>query len=121
MGNPFCPNCHGFLKKIGKTINHGFLPCPKCGNQSHKPYILTEKKKGMHRCSRCKQVFMPKRECCGYGKFWKCQKCGTSFPVGSALLPTTTPFSTDQILKNLKIERVEVALPKRRRQNVRTR
>jgi hypothetical protein len=31
------------------------------------------------------------------------------------------PLSADQISKNLKTERVEIALPKRRRQNVRTR
>ena len=64
----------------------GLSPCPKCGKGNSKPYILTEKKKRMRKCLRCRTDYTPKRKE-GLTKFFVCQNHPwQKFKVGAEVI-----------------------------------
>jgi hypothetical protein len=122
MGNPLCPepNCHRLMyaKNLGSIL--GMTPCPKCGTGESKPYILTEKKKGMVKCLRCRQDYKPKRRE-GYGKYWVCTKHPWQrFKIGAeTIIRKEKPKSDEEINEMLKPMQFQQAQERRQFPNVR--
>jgi hypothetical protein len=118
--NPFCPEpkCKRILRIRKLKINLGLSACPRCGKFGCKPYILTEKKKGLSRCVNCHFDFKPKRRE-GYGRFWVCKDHPwQKFNVGSeVIIAKTKPKTIRELVKDVGSKRPFQAW-KKRQQNV---
>lgn len=110
MANPICPepDCKNVLRLRYLTINLGLTGCPQCKISESKPYILTEKKKGMRKCLQCRKDYTPKRRE-GYGKYWMCKDHPwQKFKVGAEVIICKNKSKTEKeindLLKPLMIE-----------------
>jgi len=98
--NPRCPEpkCGRLLRTRKLKTNLGLSGCPKCKHSESKPYILTEKKKGMRKCMQCRQDFTPERRE-GLSKFFICQDHPwQKFQVGAEVISCKTKPKTAEEL-----------------------
>jgi hypothetical protein len=119
--NPHCPepNCKRVmrLRHLEPTIE--VTGCPRCRISKSKPYILTERKKGMRKCMQCRQDFKPKRRG-GRSKYWVCEDHPwQKFKVGSEVIRCKgKPKSEREIDEMLKPLMVEQAWERRQQPNI---
>lgn len=123
MGNPLCPepNCKHILRLRKLKTDLGLSPCPKCGKGNSKPYILTEKKKGMRKCMRCRTDYTPKRVE-GLTKFFICiEHPWQKFKVGAeVIMSKTKPKTAREIGEDVAIKAPFQAKNKQGQRNVPT-
>jgi hypothetical protein len=120
MGCPPCPepNCHHMLRLKSHLTDLGLTPCPFCKSGDSKVYILTEKKKGLRKCMRCRRDYRPDRRQ-GYGKFYVCpEHYWQRFKVGEVIICKVKPKTDSEIMKDVASKRPFKAW-KKRQQNVR--
>ena len=124
MGNPLCPEpkCRHILRLRKLKTDLGLSSCPKCGKGQSKPYILTEKKKGIRKCMRCRTDYAPKRVT-GLTKFFICiEHPWQKFKVGAeVIIARTRPKTAREIGEDVFVKAPFQAKNKQRGQrNVRT-
>lgn len=117
MGNPNCPepNCHRILRLRHLKTDLGITGCPKCKRSESKPYILTEKKKGMRKCMQCRKDFMPERRE-GYSRYWICKDHPwQKFKVGAEVISCKTkPKTAEEFARDAGTKKPFVAKNKQR-------
>lgn len=116
LANPLCPElgCHKILRLRRLKTDLGFSACPKCGKFGCKPFILTEKKKGLFRCNSCHNTFKPKRRE-GFSRFFICKDHPwQKFKVGAEVVSRKTkPKSVRDLIKDVGSKRPFQAWQKR--------
>jgi hypothetical protein len=121
MGNPFCPepDCKKILQLKLLKIILGFSACPKCHKYGCKPYILTEKKKGLFRCNNCHFEFIPIRQEI-FAKCWVCKDHPWQrFRVGGEAIINKSKAKTQrELIKDVGSKRPFQAWKKRQEPNV---
>lgn len=118
--NPLCPEpkCKHVMRLRKLKTDLGMSGCPNCRNSETKPYILTEKKKGMRKCLRCRKDYMPiRRE--GFSKFFICiEHPWQKFKVGAEVISCKTKPKTErELMKDVGSKRPFQAKAKRRPPN----
>lgn len=122
--NPRCPEpkCIRLLR-IRKLITKlGLSECPNCRRSQSKPFILTEKKKGMRKCLKCRKDFMPKRRE-GLTKYFICQDHPwQKFKVGAEVISyKTKPKTAEELIRDAGAKKPFQAKKKPRQPNVQMR
>lgn len=106
--NPRCPEpkCIRLLRVRKIKTDLGMSECPKCKRSESKPYILTEKKKGMRKCLRCRQDFTPERRQ-GLTKYFICKDhTWQRFKVGAEVISCKPkPKTMEEISKDAGVKK----------------
>jgi hypothetical protein len=120
VGNPWCPEpkCTKILRVRHLKINMGLGACPKCNKYGCKPYVLTEKKKGLFRCNNCHFDFKPTRRE-GFGRFWICpDHPWQKFRVGGETIMCKERLKTErEVVQDAGYKKPFTAWKKRQDQN----
>lgn len=119
--NPRCPEpkCHCLMRTRKLKTDLGISGCPKCKSEETKPYILTKKKKGMRRCSRCHTTFVPKRRE-GFSRFFVCPNHSwQKFQVGNEIVRRKErPKNWRELLQTVGTKKPFQAIQRRQQPNV---
>ena len=118
MGNPPCPEpkCNQIMRLRKLKTELGLSPCPRCGSFERKIYVLTEKKNGQFRCSKCHFDYTPKRRQ-GMVRFFICRiHKHQKFKVGAeTIIAKSAPMKTESIKKMEEmLEKPKKPRPRRR-------
>jgi len=122
--NPLCPepDCKSLLRVRKLKINLGFSGCPFCKSDNSKPYIMTEKKKGMRKCMKCRKDYMPERRQ-GFTKYFVCKyHTWQRFKVGAeVIMRKAKPKTENDLIKDAGAKRPFQAKNQQRQPNVQIR